>query len=773
MRVLLLTGMKQVRRDMKFTQQIVAILLIVSGGTASTPYPASQQVSLDRLLSGHADSVVVAGDIYLPISEFLIPLPDSLGPSDFQYAFAEPTIVGSVPRSQAEWEPTAADEQYRRMIQSHANREMLGNRPVVVHGVLSVDGARYLRLTVSPRTVDHDGVVREYSSVFLSLGDEPLTAACLLAPDSIVGAADSHQAASPASSGSSSPYLIVCAAAHVGVLEQLAVYRRATGYDSRIETIEAITSAMPGRDDAERLRNYLQEYHAGGGRYVLLAGDEIMIPTRYAYQYDASAVPSPDLMIPTDLYYADLTGEWDSDGDGIWGERTEDAPDLNPELLIGRLPLADSAEFANYIENLITYEAHPGNGDFGYLTRTLFFSSDQMRDYYGGQHNVIARSFPPTFEIDTTTAVEQSAGDDPAPSNLSPAKLGTSMGAGFGIINVIAHGRNDGFVVRSANYNDWPKQYLLTDAGESGHGEFDDLLLPGKPAFYISLACDNGAYDKDAPPFTGSQSMVQHLLGTVDGAVGMVANTRWGWVGTSYLLHQTFFDSLMAHPDRPAVLAMHDAARTYWYYRDLVYGQNFFGDPALRVYTRKPVELTATATRAATQLTVVVTDPSGAVAGADITILDNNGVLIDRGVTDGEGQFTTSSIDGEGLYTVTAMALGHTVSLIESQPSIITDVGDDLTSLPASYSLAQNYPNPFNPTTTIAYELPHESHVSITVFNVLGQRVSTLVDEVQPAGSYTTEWAAAESGRELASGVYFYRIEADGFNAVRKMMLVR
>jgi hypothetical protein len=478
-------------------------------------------------------------------------------------------------------------------------------------------------------------------------------------------------------------------------------------------------------------------------------------------------------MIPTDLYYADVTGEWDRDNDGIWGERTEDDPDLVPELIVGRLPLADSAEFINYIDNLITYETNPGDGDYGYLTRTLFFSSDQMRDYNEGQHNLIAASFPSPFEVDTVTAVEQSAGDDPAPSNLSPAELGAQIGAGFGIINVIAHGRNDGFVVRSANYNEWPKQYLLTEAGESGHGEFDDLLRPGKPGFYVSLACDNGAFDKDAPPFDGGQSMVQRLLGTLDGAVGMVANTRWGWVGTSYLLHQTFFDSLMAHPDRPAILAMYDAARTYWYYRDLVYGQNFFGDPALRIYSRQPVRLNASAVRNSTQLSVTAGDPYGAVAGAGVVILDNRGIVTDRGITDIEGRFATPRIDKEGLYTVTVTKPGHTVSRIECAPSIVTDVDDDIASLPASFELAQNYPNPFNPATTIAYKLPRESHVSIKVYNVLGQRVSTIVDEVLPAGNYTEEWSADDSGQELASGVYFYRIEAEGFSAVRKMMLLR
>ena len=88
--------------------------------------------------------------------------------------------------------------------------------------------------------------------------------------------------------------------------------------------------------------------------------------------------------------------------------------------------------------------------------------------------------------------------------------------------------------------------------------------------------------------------------------------------------------------------------------------------------------------------------------------------------------------------------------------------------LPTSFNLAQNYPNPFNPTTEIAYNLPMDCRVKLEVYNLLGQRVTTLVDQPQKAGYHQVRWKA-----KVASGVYFYRIWAGDYMATKKMVLLR
>ena len=89
--------------------------------------------------------------------------------------------------------------------------------------------------------------------------------------------------------------------------------------------------------------------------------------------------------------------------------------------------------------------------------------------------------------------------------------------------------------------------------------------------------------------------------------------------------------------------------------------------------------------------------------------------------------------------------------------------------LPTAFALSQNYPNPFNPKTTIKYQLPKDCQVTLTIYNILGQKVRTLVNEWQRAGYYAVQWDGKnDRGAEIASGVYFYRIKADQFTSLKK-----
>lgn len=96
-------------------------------------------------------------------------------------------------------------------------------------------------------------------------------------------------------------------------------------------------------------------------------------------------------------------------------------------------------------------------------------------------------------------------------------------------------------------------------------------------------------------------------------------------------------------------------------------------------------------------------------------------------------------------------------------------VEEDKSTTPFSFQLEQNYPNPFNPVTTISYLLPSRSEVLLIIYNLLGEEIVRLVDEIQPTGLHRITWDA--SG--VSSGIYFYRIQAGDFVQTRKMVLLK
>jgi len=105
---------------------------------------------------------------------------------------------------------------------------------------------------------------------------------------------------------------------------------------------------------------------------------------------------------------------------------------------------------------------------------------------------------------------------------------------------------------------------------------------------------------------------------------------------------------------------------------------------------------------------------------------------------------------------------------IEIRPNRFTE------TLPTAFSLAQNYPNPFNPQTVIQYSLSEDCQVKISIYNILGQRVQVLVNEYQLAGHNSVVWEGKNSkGKNVASGVYFYRIQAGEFTQVKKMVIIK
>ncbi len=125
---------------------------------------------------------------------------------------------------------------------------------------------------------------------------------------------------------------------------------------------------------------------------------------------------------------------------------------------------------------------------------------------------------------------------------------------------------------------------------------------------------------------------------------------------------------------------------------------------------------------------------------------------------------------GDRLSSITALK-----SILAGTAGVVTDVNDESAAeLPGTLSLSQNYPNPFNPSTTIEYGLPGRSHVTISIFNILGRRVRQLIDESKPAGTHRVLWNGNDgAGAPVSSGVYFFRVIAGNKTIARKMIMLK
>ena len=101
-------------------------------------------------------------------------------------------------------------------------------------------------------------------------------------------------------------------------------------------------------------------------------------------------------------------------------------------------------------------------------------------------------------------------------------------------------------------------------------------------------------------------------------------------------------------------------------------------------------------------------------------------------------------------------------------------LGVDNDGLPTSYMIHQNYPNPFNPVTTLRYDLPEDALVNITIYDMMGRQLSTLVSSQQSAGYKSVQWNATnDAGSLVSAGLYLYMIQAGDFKQTKKMILLK
>lgn len=581
-------------------------------------------------------------------------------------------------------------------------------------------------------------------------------------------------------SGGAAEYVIITSEALASAFEPLAEWKTQKGVPAKIVLLSEIESSYPGIDTQEKIRNFLMEAYMSGLKWVLLGGDENVVPIKHCYPYDTNYEKKQGKLQITDLYYADFTGDWEVDGDGIWGEKTHDNPDLYPEVYIGRVPADTPQEVSNWVEKLLTYEKNPGGGDFSYLTKALWICADQMRDY--DQHGHIAAVFPDYFTKDLSSLIEEPTGYDPNPTQPTGDQVIEVMNQGWNFINNLNHGNPDNYSSMSSGYNGGPPKYYVwgDTLFQPESGALTHLDSTQNYGIHYSISCYTGAFDMEAiwsRPTPNSFGEVYVLLPN-RGGVAFCGNSRFGWVHSSYLLQTKFFELAFQGGEFNHLGVVEAVSKnSYPNYRDLNYGHNLLGDPEMPIWIDTPnilyVECDSSIKTADTMFEICVTSEGAPLENAEVCLYKGEEVYI-RGLTNSQGYFASV------VYPTTAGILYATVTregYLPCQKEVKVEIiavadGSDPENLPREFALFQNYPNPFNPSTNIVYHLPRDSEVKLEIFNLLGQRVKCIDEGAQKAGVHSLTLETEELG-EVSTGIYFYTLRAGDFSDTRKMMLLR
>ncbi len=581
-----------------------------------------------------------------------------------------------------------------------------------------------------------------------------------------------HERPRLGSSADDYEYLIITQDSLESCFAPLADFYTRRGIRAKIMTTGFIDLNFTGSDPAERVRAAITfEYTGHGITHVLLGGDgdgppgtAKIVPYRGLYCTVQSSSVYEDENIPADLYFAALDGDWNGDGDGLWGEPGEE--DFYSEISVGRACVDSGEEIANFINKTIMYQDNPIEGQlrdtsmFGeYLYGDpLTYGGDELDQLIGActAYGFTTTGIPPDHNI--TKYYDRDLGSWPKSCVFGEVNAGANW------INHAGHSSTT-YVIRLSS-----SDINTTNFTNDGTGAIF-------PIFY-SYGCYAGAFDSD-------DCITETMVSIETCAAAFFSNSRYGWFtegttnGPSHHFQREFFDAVFTEGyttlgaanqrSKDETVPFVDLPDEYepGAHRWCFYTLNLLGDPALDGWTDTPQDLTvshdSTIGRDDT-LFIVDAGIEGAVAS-----LYRDGICYGRGVAN-SGGLINMEIAIPFPDTVCAVELNvhahnhrgyrDTVDVVET-----TSAGMIIPAI----ALEQNVPNPFNPTTVIRFYLPATGNVDLRVYDVAGREVERLFMGRKSEGFHELTW----SPDHLSSGVYFFMLRAGGTRISRKAVLLR
>ncbi len=407
--------------------------------------------------------------------------------------------------------------------------------------------------------------------------------------------------------------------------QRLSLWRQNTGLSSKIRQIEWITENYPGRDNAEKLRTYLQICARDSGlKFLLLGGDTDIIPFRKAFAFACSARLHPrEDSLPCDLYFSDLDGTWDENHNGVFGE-VFDAVDLYPDIYVGRAPVNSTQQAEVFVNKILNYENSLYND---YLNHALFSAAVLWNEPYTDEaiakERIKERHLPSYYDVLKLYESQMTVTIDTALALLN---------SGSGIFNHCGHG--------------WIDALGLSQQATLRNHHIDGLANLNRQGIGYSIGCWTNAFDFDA--------IAEHfVLNPNGGGVAFIGNSSYGWgapgnpgFGYSDRFDARFFYELFNSSatigeilarTKTHFIPFSQEANVYRWHQFCL---NLLGDPAMPVHTdtlapllvSKPLRLPTG--KDLTRITVL--DKKGPVAHATVTIRKENETFV-RAVTGPDG----------------------------------------------------------------------------------------------------------------------------------------
>ena len=391
-------------------------------------------------------------------------------------------------------------------------------------------------------------------------------------------------------------YVIITTEDLAPSVQFLKYWREITGFSTKIIYLSWIQDEYEGIDIQTQIRNFLiDKYDQWSIEYVLIVGSKSSIPMRYCYPDKDNHAYSG--RTPTDYYYADLTGNWDKDNDGFYGEKSQDEPDFLAEIAVGRIPVDNPAIVAEICQKIIEFEQTDGSWKKQALLigALLTLENEDHSNYDKTDGAYLMESLSSSVllpnQYQTTTLYEKeglSPSSFPCDLSLSLTNVTNEFSKGYGLVNWNAHG------LSTATY----RLYWQTDDGD-GVPESRETASPyfistskleqlndDKPAFVFSCSCENAHPERKN---LGAELLKQ-------GAVGFIGASRnaWGTVGwrsvndggctsLDYLFIDHFINN-QEHIGSALYHAKYDFFSDYdtwgWTNYQNLYAFNLYGDPA-------------------------------------------------------------------------------------------------------------------------------------------------------------------------------------------------